>query len=211
MANFKTHFKYGLITSSISTVLLSANGFFTNPFVASSAFILGTIASISPDFDSATSTPGDFLFNCLGILLPLGIVMYFVDPVQLKPEHWITYMVVGYFIVRYPIRRIFNKLTVHRGLFHSTPAIVLCGQIAFFIFAHLPMSERVCMGIMAMIGYATHLILDECYSVDWQDNQITFKRSLGTALDMGKLNLSTFFLYTVIITLAYFQWRIFYV
>ncbi|WP_372366631.1 metal-dependent hydrolase [Candidatus Uabimicrobium sp. HlEnr_7] len=202
MANFKQHLEYGIATSSISSGVAYAQ-FGLDPVQSCAAFIIGIIASIAPDFDHPTSTPGDFLFNCLSIILPLAIIDRFLKTNTLPLEMWVSFMAIGYLFVKYVLRTIFDKITVHRGMFHSIPAIILCGECIFLLFAHIEIEKRFVIAIIGMLGYLTHLVADEIYSVDWQGRSLRLKKSSGSALDLGSLrDYSTWVTYFLVIILG---------
>ena len=78
---------------------------------------------------------------------------------------------------------IFKKTTKHRGMIHSIPAGLLfwflTSLIAYKYFS-LNLTKSYFLGMFVFIGYITHLILDEIYSVDITGKKI--KKSFGSAL-----------------------------
>ncbi|BBM85651.1 metal-dependent hydrolase [Candidatus Uabimicrobium amorphum] len=199
MANFKQHLQYGVATSSVASVVAYAQ-LGLDPVQSGAACVIGIIASIAPDFDHPISTPGDFLFNCLAIILPLAIIDRYLNTKALPLEMWILFMAVGYLFVKHVLKTIFHKITVHRGMFHSIPAIILCGELIFLLFAHLEVQTRFVIAGIGMLGYLTHLAADEIYSVDWQGNALRLKKSSGSALDLGNFReYSTWVTYALVI------------
>lgn len=204
MANFKQHFQYG-ITSSLIAATIGHTQFDLSLERSATAFIIGVIASIAPDFDHPTSTPGDFLFNCLAIILPIMVIDQYFNTDIFQLEHWILLMTIGYLSIKCLLRAAFDKITVHRGIFHSIPAIILCGQCIFLLFFHFPLKDRIVITVIAMIGYFTHLIADEIYAVDWRGKKIRLKKSLGSALDLGNFDEhATWFAYILMVILGIF-------
>ena len=54
-----------------------------------------------------------------------------------------------------------------------------------------------------VIGFTSHLVLDEIYSVDWQGKKIRVKRSFGTALKLfGKSPILNIIMYSKVIVLG---------
>ena len=202
MANFSKHLTYGVSISGI-TSFIGHLYFGLNFIQAGAAMILGSLASLAPDLDHFKSVPGRILFDILGVLFPLIALQYV--PIEyikdFKLEHWIVYFFLGYFIIKVILYYIFNLLTLHRGIFHSLPAVLICGQVLFLIFEHFPVTQRIAIASIGMIGYLTHLIADECYSMDWNNNVI--KKSFGSAIDLGNIKeLSTWIAYAAIILLG---------
>ena len=95
----------------------------------------------------------------------------------------------------------FNKLTVHRGMFHSIPA----GFVFWFSFSLLfyyvfKFNYLVSwyFGMFVFLGFFTHLVLDEIYSVDLSGNRI--KKSFGSALKLWNKDIKsviTFYLLAI--------------
>jgi hypothetical protein len=100
--------------------------------------------------------------------------------------------------------RLFIELTVHRGIFHSIPMGFLLG-IGTTIFLKtlfwIDISIAVWGGFFVTLGFLTHLILDEIYSVDLINRRM--KKSFGTALTFYKKNnlFGTFIVYFLIAVL----------
>ncbi len=203
MANFSQHLFYGMTTSAIcSTVAYFQLGL--TPVQSGTAMILGSIASLGPDVDHSEGLPAKIFFETLGILFPIvGISHIPTDYTKnFALEHWILYFFLSYIFIRIFLYAIFDKLTAHRGIFHSIPAAFLCGQAVFYLFTHLHWKQRLVMGGITSIGYLAHLVADEIYSVDWQGKKI--KNSFGTAMDFGNFKeFSTWVVYSLISILAY--------
>src|ERR1700752_3273971 len=85
--------------------------------------------------------------------------------------------------VRYVVKEVFFNFSYHRGIWHSLLATAFCAFVTAWVYSKLlGRNEGVAWlaaGFMA-IGYLTHLILDEIYSVDVMDTRL--KASFGTAL-----------------------------
>ncbi len=85
--------------------------------------------------------------------------------------------------VLFGLQKVFHKYAVHRGVWHTIAAALVCGfATAIFFYYVLGRPDGVAWlaaGFM-FIGYLTHLTLDEIYSVDVLGAHI--KKSFGTAL-----------------------------
>ncbi|MCK5665174.1 MAG: hypothetical protein KAI17_16905, partial [Thiotrichaceae bacterium] len=83
---------------------------------------------------------------------------------------------------------LFKHFTVHRGTFHSllgaTSFSLFTVCITHYIFNHSIYFSWI-SGIFIGLGFITHLLLDEFYSVDLGNVQL--KRSFGTALKLFSL------------------------
>jgi membrane-bound metal-dependent hydrolase YbcI (DUF457 family) len=87
----------------------------------------------------------------------------------------------AYLFVRFGMAEVLQRFTVHRGMFHSLPAAAIFGEIAFLLCSGTT-EERLFKAGAVVVGYLSHLILDEIYSVEYVRGMMTFKRSFGTAL-----------------------------
>jgi hypothetical protein len=87
--------------------------------------------------------------------------------------------------VRYVGKEVFFHFSYHRGIWHSLLAMVFCALVTCWIYSTLLQRDAgvawLAAGFMS-IGFLTHLILDEIYSVDVMDTRI--KASFGTALKL---------------------------
>lgn len=99
-------------------------------------------------------------------------------------ELWVLWLGTLVF-VRYGLHYVFHKFSVHRGVWHSLLAGAFCSIMTAVIFYYLLRRPEgvawLAAGFM-MIGYLTHLVLDEIYSVDVMDVRI--KSSFGTAVKL---------------------------
>ena len=84
--------------------------------------------------------------------------------------------------VRYGLHTMFHRLATYRGVWHSWIAGIACAFATVLIFYYVfnrPDGVAWLAGGFLLIGFLTHLILDEMYSVDVLGNHI--KKSFGTA------------------------------
>jgi membrane-bound metal-dependent hydrolase YbcI (DUF457 family) len=124
--------------------------------------------------------------------------MMLVDRLQqlgLASESIVLIGAAVYLLVRFGFARFLKMYTVHRGMFHSIPAAIIFGELAFLL-ASGDLYMRFYKAGAVLIGYLSHLILDEIYSVEWGRRGPRLKRSFGTALKVWGstwwANLSTF-------------------
>jgi membrane-bound metal-dependent hydrolase YbcI (DUF457 family) len=200
LANFKTHIVVGATVSGVmSSTLLS-----TNYIDSSDAFIiftLGTLGSLMPDLDSKTSIPFKVAVSLITVFASFFIIFS-------KNHYSLLEMgilwVSSYYILHYLFMNVFIKFTSHRGIFHSIPMGFLLGTltaIALNSFFWLDNRLAVWGGFAVTVGYLTHLILDEVYSVDLLNKRL--KKSFGTAFTLFKKDnmLGTAVVYVLLFTL----------
>lgn len=198
MANFKQHLTGGLSVSGIGAVV----AFTTIQLSLAQSlitFLLGVLGSILPDIDSDTSKPVQMLFGYLGAIVPIFIIGHL--PVHgARMETIVLTSLFGYFIIRYFVANLFFKFTEHRGIVHSIPAAVFAGLIIYYIFRQSDFRPRFMFAMITALGYLTHLLMDEIWSVDLQD--IRLKKSFGSALALTAPSfLSTALIYLALLSM----------
>lgn len=180
MANFRTHLNVGIFVSGGSVLALHRFGLVGDGQTLV-LFALGVVGSLLPDIDADASTPVRAFFGVLGITLAFAWTLPLVGQygVMELAAAW-----VGLFLaVRYLLFEVFTRYTVHRGIWHSWLAVAFVALItvnlAHWLIKQPAPAAWVC-GFMVGLGYLTHLVLDELYSVDLLNRRL--KRSFGTAL-----------------------------
>lgn len=183
MANFRTH----ITVAAAGGMLLAYAGWHAQWWAPSQALLMVALTAfggILPDIDADRSHSIRLIFNILSIpALVLGVLL-------LQP--WLSsgqlLMACGgiYLAVRYLGGFSFSRFTVHRGIWHSLLASLLCGlltaAVSFQVLAQAPWLAW-SHGGAVWLGFMVHLTLDELYSVDLEGARL--KRSFGTALKLG--------------------------
>ena len=67
-------------------------------------------------------------------------------------------------------------------MYHSIPAMLIAGLVVYLAYHSPDRDLRFLMAGGVMIGFASHLILDEIYSVDFRGAKIVLKSSAGSAV-----------------------------
>ena len=67
-------------------------------------------------------------------------------------------------------------------MFHSIPALAIVGELAYLICAQESPAMRLFNAGGVMLGFASHLILDEIWSIDFK--HVRLKSSFGTAIKL---------------------------
>ena len=182
MANFSTHIGAGTVVSgALATLTLAADVVAPENLVA--VTLAGVLGSVLPDIDLKDSRPSRAMFAGLGVFFSFAVLFNAATKYSVA-ELWVLWLGT-LVLVRYGLHAIFHRLSVHRGIWHSILAAVFCSAATAVVFYHgLGRHEGVAWlaGGFMMIGYLTHLILDEMYSVDVMDVRI--KASFGTALKL---------------------------
>jgi hypothetical protein len=159
-----------------------------------------------PDLDSDSGVPVRELFSLLAVVVPILLI----DRLRLAgfdgPK--LLVLLAGiYVLIRYGISRIFNRITVHRGMFHSIPAMFVCGMSAYLLFHHKEITHRLFVAAAVMLGFLSHLVLDELYSVDFMGARIRLNKYAGSAVKLYSSSLTaTAICYAVLGALVWRAW-----
>lgn len=180
MANFTTHIAVGTVVSgAAATLTLAADVIAPESLVA--VTLAGVVGSVLPDIDLKDSRPSRALFAGLAVFFSF-VVLFSLATRYSIAEMWIAWL--GSLVaVRYGGHMLFTKFSYHRGIWHSIVAGLFFWFLTAYIFHYwMGFHEGVAWlaGGFVFLGYMTHLILDELYSVDVYDTRI--KASFGTAM-----------------------------
>ncbi len=103
----------------------------------SGAVILGaaltTVGGLLPDLDSDSGVPVRELFSAAATVVPL-ILFPRLQGQGFSPEQNLAIMVGVYVVIRYVLSSLFKRFTVHRGMFHSIPALFIAGLATYLLF-----------------------------------------------------------------------------
>lgn len=145
------------------------------------AGILCWIAGMLPDLDSQSGKPVRELFGVTAALAPL-LVLQHANSLGISGDRAMLFCLLLYATVRYAGAALLGKITVHRGMFHSIPALLIAAQLTFIGYHNPELHVKLLMAGAVATGFLSHLILDELYSVHWDGSRVKLKRSSGSAL-----------------------------
>jgi len=145
------------------------------------AGILTWIAGMLPDLDSSSGKPVRELFGLTAGLAPLLLLQH-TNKLGISGDRAMLFSLLLYGAVRYGGAAVLSKLTVHRGMFHSIPALLIAAEITFLSYYSPSIRVRLLMAAGVALGFLSHLILDEMYSVQWDGRRVKLKRSSGSAM-----------------------------
>jgi len=184
MAGFKTHI-------TVSTTLGAAYGvagwyYFDVPEVIPTCILSAGLCSVSgmlPDIDSDSGVPFRESMAFAAAVIP----MLMMDRFQAMGWSHETMALVGgliYVFIRFGVARFLRKYTVHRGMFHSIPAAIIASQVAFLVCSCEDLSLRYYKAGAVFLGFMSHLLLDEIWSLQMVRGQLKAKKSFGTAVKL---------------------------
>lgn len=180
MAGFTTHI-------TVSSALGAGLGWWVNtqfglPWPTST--VIGGLCAVSgmlPDLDSDSGIPARETISFTAAIVP----MLLMDRLQHHGWSVEQMILVGapiYALIRFGVGTLLKEFTVHRGMFHSLPAMVLVGLVTFLLADGAIPAARVLKAIAVSLGYLSHLVLDELWSVEVTMTGSRLKSSSGTAL-----------------------------
>ena len=183
MAGFKTHF-------TTSTVLGMGYGtgalLFYNypPSTCLLATGLCSLSGLLPDIDSESGIPMRESVAFVAAVVPIMAV----DRLQSFGFSTEGVILVGgaiYIAIRYGLVEILRRYTVHRGMWHSLPAAMIAALIMFLLCSHDESIDwRIYKAGAVLLGFLSHLMLDELYSLNWTRGGLRVKKSFGTAMKL---------------------------
>jgi hypothetical protein len=93
-------------------------------------------------------------------------------------------------------------------MWHSVPAAVIVGMISFLVMSTDDISVRLYKTLAVVLGFVSHLILDEVWSVDFRKGSYQFKASYGTALKLwGNSSWANYAVYAKLALLSYLVYK----
>ena len=211
MADFKTHFQTGLAAGYAAGVVSAVGPWWqVSPVTPFFVFAGVSAGSLLPDLDSDHSTPFTVAFSLLALIGGSVAFLCCVQQDRLTWPMWVAIPPAAALIIRYGVGWIFQKLTVHRGIFHSIPMALIVTCAASLALTALPVSrtDRTAVALAVGLGFLVHLVLDELYSVNFEGMSLDTKKSFGTALTLkGPSWISTAGAYGILVTLIYLNYR----
>ncbi len=205
MANFRTHISFGIFLGIAFIVACLIYSLFSSTEVVLWIFLAVLIGSFLPDLDMDEGIPFQIIFGVLGLVIA-GLV--FLNLYNEEKDLLILIMtpVLVFTGIRFGAGYIFEKLTDHRGIFHSVPAAILFGLITIWLLDFLEIfpAHKLILGLGVSIGYLGHLLLDEIYSsVNLHGRSLLPKQSLGSALKLySSSKIATLLFYGLIFALV---------
>lgn len=205
MADFRTH----MLTSTITGAVYGFCGY-QSGIPWPTCLVAGGLCSVSgmlPDLDSDSGRPLREATTLAAAVIPMLMVERF-QRMGWGPENMVLAAAVVYLLIRFGLTEIFRRFTVHRGMWHSIPAACVVGMIAFLVMASEDITVRMFKTLAVVMGFMSHLILDEIWSIDFRRGQYRFKTSFGSALKFwGKDRWSNVTTYLKVVGLSYLVYQ----
>ena len=202
MAGFRTHITVsGVLGIAAGAAAVQPLGFPTDTAILAAG--LTAVGGMLPDLDSDSGIPIREMFGLAAVVLPLTLIPRLAH-MHVSQEGILAALLFGYLAIRYLGSRVFKYFTVHRGMFHSIPAMLIAGLVVYLGYHSPDRRLRVLFASGVMVGFLSHLVLDEMYSVDLRGMKVKLNKSAGTAVKFVSPSLiATVTCYTVLGALMY--------
>lgn len=139
------------------------------------------VGGMLPDLDSDSGVPVREMSSFTAAIIPM-LAMPRLHHSGLSTEGIFAAMGLSYFLIRFGLAWFVRMISVHRGMFHSVPAMLISGLLVYLAYGSPEQSIRLLLAAGVMIGFFSHLLLDEIYAVDFNGIQIKLNSFAGSAI-----------------------------
>ena len=206
MGNYRQHITFaGLLGVAYAWLAFAYAG--VHWMYGSVAALLTTMGGLLPDLDSPSGVELRGFTGILGVLVALGVwqSLAIAEPPPAFEFH--LWAVVGaYVLVRHGLHKFVARIARHRGISHSLPTCAAWGAIAYLTYPAPKHGHalKLVMGVAVILGFLSHLLLDEVFSVDLKGARVN--KAFGTALKLWSDSVwSTLAIYLL---LGFLTWRV---
>lgn len=202
MAGYRTHISVsGFLGVGYGAAAAYAMGF--TPVQGALAGVFTWVSGMLPDLDSDTGRPLREVFSLIAAIVPLAMMGHLLHWGK-NPEGAMLLAVILYAAIRYGGAALLAKVSVHRGMFHSVPAMLIAAEIAYLGYKSDAAMVKMLMAGGVALGFLSHLILDEIYAVEWTGIRLRLNKAAGSAFKfVGKAFLPNVFTYALLMLLTY--------
>ena len=211
MADFYTH----ITTSTVCGAALGAAASWYWPQLCGQSLDWGPVflaagvtaaGGVLPDLDSDSGIPVRELFGLAGCFAPI-LAIPWLQRYHFTMDQCLVLLGAVYLGVRYGASAVFKRSTVHRGMFHSIPAMLIAGLAVFLLYHSPDLRLRALLGVGTMVGFLSHLVLDEVYAVDLMGLTPKMNQFAGSAVKIGSASFSaTAITYLILLAMAWAAW-----
>lgn len=189
MAGYREHITVsGLLGVAYGAAAVTAGGFGVVQAVVASC--LTWLAGMLPDLDAQSGRPVRELATLMAAFAPM-LLMQHASSMGMSTDRTMLFALMTWAFVRFAVPWALGRFTVHRGMFHSIPALIIAGELTFLGYHSDDLHVRALMACGVAAGFLSHLILDEFYSIQWDGSKIRFSRSAGSAVKIFGSNPAT--------------------
>src|SRR5579872_7274056 len=156
MASYRGHLAFSAVLGAgYGSLALTRWHFDWGP--AALAAGLTTLGGLLPDLDSDSGVPVRELFGITAAVAPFLLYQHLRDR-ALTGEQTLVVLAGVYLFIRYGLSSFFKRWTVHRGMFHSIPALLIAGLGTFLLYHPVPDDPplRLFLAGGVMLGFLSH-------------------------------------------------------
>jgi hypothetical protein len=182
MAGFKTH----ITVSSLLGVGYGTAAYMMYDVPLPTCVLAGGLCGLSgmlPDLDSGPGVPLRESMAFAAAVVPMMLIHRFQN-MGMSHESIILAGAAVYLLIRFGLAELLKRYTVHRGMFHSLPAAAIFGELIYLMSPSDDQQMRLFKAGAVVLGYLSHLVLDEIYSVELRHGLPRLKSSFGSALKL---------------------------
>ena len=203
MAAYREHITVsGFLGMGYGVAAALSMGF--SPVQGALAGVATWVAGMLPDLDADNGKPIREIFALLAAVVPLTIE-HRIAMWTGSLEQALLLGIVIYAVIRYGGAALLSRITVHRGMLHSIPAGLLFAELAFLGYESDSQAVKLLMAGGVLLGFLSHLVLDEIYSVGWSGVTIKLNKAAGSALKLfGKNAAANVLTYSLLAGLTWF-------
>lgn len=204
MASYRGHLTFaGLLGAGYGSLALFEGRWDWGPALIAAG--LTTLGGLLPDLDSDSGVPVRELFGVWAAVAPILLFESVKSRCQQSTEQTLVVLSAVYLFIRYLLSYLFKHFTVHRGMFHSIPALLIAGLACYLIYPSDDVRLRLFLSGAVTLGYLSHLVLDEIYSVDFMGVRLHLNKYAGSALKLFSKSWPATL--TTYLLLAFLTWR----
>lgn len=164
---FREHIAWGAIVAIAVVVALYSYALVTDVALLLFLFGVTVVGSFLPDTDSDSSMPFYLVFGAVSLAATTIVAVYTLETPYAADWRYLVGIpgaaLVFFWVV---VGGIIKRLTHHRGMFHSLPAMAIAAAGTFLLARHYGFSDEASLyfGIAMAAGFFTHLLLDEIHA-----------------------------------------------
>jgi membrane-bound metal-dependent hydrolase YbcI (DUF457 family) len=206
MASYRGHLTFaGLLGAGYGSLAFLEWNWDWGPVLIAAG--LTTLGGLLPDLDSDSGVPVRELFGVSAAVAPFLLFRRVYALCQQSTEQTLVVLAAVYLFIRYVLSQIFKRFTVHRGMFHSLPALLIAGLATYLLYPSDDVRLRTFLTGAVMIGFLSHLLLDEMYSVDFMGARLHLNKYAGSAVKFASKSWpATLMTYLLLALLAWRVW-----
>jgi hypothetical protein len=168
---------------------------------------LTALGGLLPDLDSDSSVPVREVFSLAAAATPL-LLFRRLENAGFSLEQTLALLGGIYLFVRYVTAWLFGRFTVHRGMFHSIPAMLIAGLVVLLLDHSPSLTVRLYLAAGTMIGFLSHLVLDQLCSIDFMGSKVKHTKYAGSPLKLVSPSwTATLTTYVLLAGLAVVAWQ----